>query len=341
MADEQLQRRVEELRRDYAVEWGAPFNHFCCPILRTDEPVDLCKGHVINKAFGNCNVWVPQRADIDNFYGSIAEAAFVDVVQGRGKTPLEKWLDPTLRKRHRPRLEFEGVELEHYFSNTPRQVAGQTPVQIVGASGAVVSNFVVKESPDTLMRLHGKDIQVVIERDYGPAVIASILKAAHLTLFHLLGYRYVFAPDGMFLSHILGEFFLAHRGTPRNQLDDATAKHFRQWSRMISPMIIQNASLLRGTVVDRRLLACVGGSEGIFAIGAIIQAGDDDAFCVFLPSGIGKTIDTYFGFLKDPPQSIAVKLIEFCPAEGEQESHWKTGSDEPFRIPLQCPADDK
>src|SRR6266851_10419782 len=78
----------------------------------------------------------------------------------------------------------------------------------------------------------------------------------------------------------------------------------------------------------------LGGTEGMFAFGVLIPASQDDAFCVWLPSCLGKTIDTYFSFLKEPPPLMAVKLIQFCPADGEREAHWSTSNEEPIRLDM-------
>jgi hypothetical protein len=85
---------------------------------------------------------------------------------------------------------------------------------------------------------------------------------------------------------------------------------------------------------SNRLIAAIGGTEGMFATGVLIPASPDDVFCVWLPSGHGKTFDTYFGFLKEPPPSIAVRTIQFCPANGEREAHWSTPNEEPIRLEL-------
>ncbi len=99
-------------------------------------------------------------------------------------------------------------------------------------------------------------------------------------------------------------------------------------------MILKNPSVLAGTAIDNRLLAAIGGTEGMFATGVLIPASPDDAFCVWLPSCHGRTIDTYFSFLKEPPPSIAVRMIRFCPADGEREAHWSTPNEEPIRLDL-------
>jgi hypothetical protein len=333
MVDEQLRRRVDSLRDDFQAETGQPFRHFFCPLLHTDEDVELCKGHVIPDAFKTYGAWVPQRADIDNFYGSATEADFQAVLQDRGKTPFEKWFDPTLRKRHRPHLEFGGRRLEHYFPRDRHHVQGQTRLHIVSSSGEAEGEVVIKAPPEEVKTLHGQELRVVVTRDCRPAVTASLLKAAHLTMFHLLGYSHALSPTGRYLASMLKEIFANHRDTPRSKLREPMADHFRNAACMITPMLIKDTSLMRGTVLDRRLLACVGATEGVFAIGVIVPAGTD-TFCVFIPSDHGKTIDTYFGFLAEPPSSIAVKLLQFQAAEAGRPARWTTSRDEPFRMPL-------
>lgn len=332
MSSERLRHRIEQLRTSYQNARGATFSHFVCPILRTDENVPLCEGHVIPAAFGACNTWVPQRKDVDNFYGSVAEADFIGVVQHRLKTPFEKWIDPSLRKHYRPKMKVGEKNISCYFPMGAMTLAGQTPGKVI-VEGKAIADLVIKESPEAVKALDGQELRIVIDQDYRPAVVASILKAAHLTLFHLLGYGHVFSADGMYLADILGDFFVSNHKTDKKDLEDEMANYFLPYMRMIAPMLIRDSSVLRGTVFDNRVIGCIGGSQGLFACGVIIPAGDD-RFCVFLPSGHAQTIDTYLSFLNDPPSSFGAKLFEFCPAEAQHESYWKTGNDDPMRIPL-------
>ncbi len=334
---ERLNTRVEKLKADFQAETGIPFRHFFCPFLHVDEPAPLCEGHIINEAFGTCNAWVPQRQDFDNFFGSRVEADFVSAVQGRSKTAFQKWIDPTLNRRYRPQLFSKGVAVEHYMTKEIKPaVPGQTPLVMTTEGGDILGNLVIKKAPDELKALHATDMQVVAvpPSTFVPAIIASVLKAAHLTMFNLLGYGHVFSTAGLYLAGILREFYEKFRGTKKRSLAREIAAAFLPHASLISPVIIKNPSVLAGTVMDNRLLVAIGGTEGIFATGVLIPAGPDDAFCVWLPSGQGKTIDTYLGFLKEPPPSIAVKLVHFCPADGQQEAHWITSKEEPIRLPL-------
>jgi hypothetical protein len=177
------------LKADFQAETGAPFKHFYCPFLHVDEPAPLCEGHIINEAFGACNAWEPQRQDFDNFFGSRVEADFISAVQDHTKTAFEKWIDPKLNRRYRPKLFSKGEAVEHYLTKEIKPVPGQTPLLVTNACGDILGKFLIKKAPDEVKALHATDLQVAAEppATFVPAIIASVLKAAHLTMFNLIG----------------------------------------------------------------------------------------------------------------------------------------------------------
>ena len=63
---------------------------FYCPILYCEEEAQLCKGHVMPHSLGSGLGWVVQRADVDNFFGSVAEERFVHGVRLRSMEAEEK-----------------------------------------------------------------------------------------------------------------------------------------------------------------------------------------------------------------------------------------------------------
>jgi hypothetical protein len=78
--------KLSALRADYETVTGRPFSHFYCPILFRDEPVDLCQAHIA--AFHDSSrAGTVQRADVDNFVGSVFEADFV-AMQHEGNSLL-------------------------------------------------------------------------------------------------------------------------------------------------------------------------------------------------------------------------------------------------------------
>lgn len=328
-----LRERLTVFNADFERQTGEPFRHFFCPILRVDEDAALCMGHVIPKSLGG-TLWVPQRSDVDNFFGYVAEADFSFAVSDRNAGVTDMFLDPILRKRHSPKLEYMGQGIEYYFPKEFKDIEGHTPVHIAGADGTMQKAFVVKMSKEQFLELCEKDVTLKVERDYVAAVAASVLKAAHLTLFQMMRYEHVFSVPGLYLADILREFVLAHRGKPRKELDGELRKSFGPHSSMVLPVTMLDESVLRGTLNDHRMLACFGATTGIFAVGVIVKVATD-MFCVFLPTDQGKAIDTYFSFLKNPPSSILVKVLQFRKCNDTGDSQWETDSGPPVRIGLQ------
>lgn len=329
----EIKRRLEKLNEDHREKYGKRFEHFLCPILLKDEPAELIKGHVIPDALKTCQVWVPQRRDIDGFYGVVAESDFQLAVRDRQKSAMEILLNRDLNRAHRPSIEFQGETLPHYSPRDIKKVEGQTPIQIVTGQGEKIGDVVVKRSAEFMMNLRGKEAQIVVERNFVASVKASVLKAAHLTMFRMLGYSHVYSPAGIHLAEILRSFFLRNSGRSRRELGDELESHFGPWACMISPVVMHDETLCRGTILDNRVFGCWASSGGFFALAVLVPAAND-MFCVFLPTDDGTQIDTYYSFLKEPPPSIAVKLLQFVPPDGTHDGKWETGDCDPVRIPL-------
>ena len=74
--------RVGMLRADFEEVTGSPFKHFFCPILYQDDPVELCRAHIVNRAFeGAPRAWTVQRKDVDNHFGSRFESGFTTLAE--------------------------------------------------------------------------------------------------------------------------------------------------------------------------------------------------------------------------------------------------------------------
>ena len=189
-----LNRCLARLRNDYARVTGTAFKHFFCPILWTDANAKLCMGHVVNKAY--CGKKIVQRKDVDGFYGSIAEANFQDFLRCRGKSFKETISDPNLSKAIQ--LTVEGKKVDYYLDVGQRVPRHHTRVQIEGLDGDAVT-VVVKMPP--------KDAAAIQNAAFGIAwdcmapALASLIKAAHLTMFYLMGYRYAFSAASQYLGY--------------------------------------------------------------------------------------------------------------------------------------------
>ena len=83
-----------------------------------------------------------------------------------------------------------------------------------------------------------------------------MLKAAHLTLFEMLGYRYALSAGGYFLGrNILGEFFLSNKGRSKTDIIANGLSHFREFANMMRP-VLNPPPDLRGTTADQSVFVC-------------------------------------------------------------------------------------
>ncbi len=251
--DPEVEQKLETLRSDYQEITGKPFLHFFCPILFLDEDVPLCHAHIINAAFpSSCRSWTVQRADVDNFYGSAFESDFVDI-QYRGQSLADHDLgDPTLSRKLRPRVRIAGEDIQHFVATGP--VPSQfTEVSVSGPRGSV--RLGRKIHPDEA--LDTSKWQIVIEKDIRLPALAPTLKAAHLTLFEMLGYRYAMSAGGYFLGRdVLGKFFLGNNGRSKGGITANGLSHFRGVCQHDAPSPKSSPSDLGGTAADRFVFVC-------------------------------------------------------------------------------------
>jgi hypothetical protein len=332
--DYELERRIEQCRADYEAVTAKPCQHFFCPILWRDEPAEICRGHMV--ALGTGSIWVPQRKDVDHFYGSVVEADLATIAEDRGKDPWELLLDPNRRPKHNFRLEVAGETVQLYMPRPEHlPVPGHTRIEVRNNDDQTICNIGIKVSPEKFREAMDGGVQLTVERDFRPSVIASILKAAHLTMVRMLGYEHVFSSGGIYVSHILRTFYERSNGS-HGVREEEVARHFLPHSNMIAPLVVKKEGLLPGTAEDNMLLSCVGMTDHIFAIGVIVGVTVKDRrlrFCVFLPSDCGKSINTYFSFLKEPNKFLTARLMNFCDDSDGKGERWEV-STKTMEIPL-------
>lgn len=190
-----LRRRLEELRADYQEVTGEPFAHFYCPILFEDENVELCQGHIVNKAFpGSAKKWTVQRKDVDNFYGTNFEADFLGIQYKDYPDPVNALADKSLDRVLKPKILVDGVPVAHYRASGK---ASTHHTQVMLESPGQVVPLVFKISADAIR--DDTMLEIEISADLRLPAIVSAIKAAHLTLFELLGYRYARSAGGQFV----------------------------------------------------------------------------------------------------------------------------------------------
>jgi len=178
-----------------------------CPITLQDTAFhELCAGHVLNQGLQHASrLTVPQRRDLDNFFGGAIEADLVKylnfpILSSAEHLAKVKRFVIKLPTGDRVEAFFAGDEAAKRFQRVDlKNAAGETV-----ASPYVRTNELVGEY---------KDVEVewtITINDL--ALVGALIKSAYLTLFRLVGYRYALDPVGAIVRKSLADFFDAGAG---------------------------------------------------------------------------------------------------------------------------------
>lgn len=314
------QTKLNELNADYTQIKGQPFSHFFCPILFKDEDTALCKAHIVNQAFpGAPQDWTIQLKDIDNFYGAYIESEFV-ALQHRNQTHGDIITNHQLSKSFKPQILVDDKPVDFFVAN------GKVPKNFTSLqfdNNGIITDMGLKISPKDFLAAKDKNWQVSIEKDIRVPALVSLIKAAHLTLFEMLGYKYAFSAGGYFVGrHILGEFYLQNRGKTKKEILTNANSFFKEFAHMVRPL--QSSEIaFQGTVSDNQLLLCQ--KEGDIAWACIVFVKTFQTVnAVLLPLLVEEdSAPRFFNFLKNGKESIDVALMQF-----EQEHFTLKGATE-------------
>lgn len=305
--------RVEVLRSDFEEVTGAPFEHFYCPILYRDEPVELCKAHIVNRVFeGAPRAWTVQRKDVDNHFGSKFESGFTaladyeDIMAQGGLT--EKRLPSQFKTRV-----LAGSEEIPYFSARKPPGPEFTPLRVSDRHPWIF----LRRTPDEVDGLLDDRWCIETTADLSVSVAVSLIKSAHLTLFDLLGYRYALSCGGHLVgAEVLGSLFRATVSSSVRDAEEKARSILKEWAHVVRPMK-GGVWGVGGTITDRSLLIAWTGSGNPW--GAIVRVAFQGIdFAVLLPcSWRADEMATYLDFMRNGHEEIRVTIAQLDPERGQ------------------------
>jgi hypothetical protein len=320
----EVARRLNAHNDGYERETGARFRYFLCPILRRDEPVTLGKGHVKPTGLSTSTLpWVVQRRDVDNFYGHAIEGKWLASMCAYDRDINDVLLDPVTRKLVRPRAYDANGEVAYYPMADPSSLPEHyRAMNIVGSGGEQVLFGVRPKSDrrnnDAVVRIHLDG-----ELEFSGVATAALLKAAHLTMFWLLGYRFALSAGGLFTTSILAEYYERHKLSKERTLNDVDA-HFGEFAHLIRSFS-PNENCKTDTCRDRRILVWTGLSGSDLAFGVTILTGNV-MNVVWLPTGDVLALDEYIALkLHGLPDQMLCRWMHVGASQRESIG-------EPFRI---------
>lgn len=317
----ELKAKVDQLNTNFAALGDGPFRHFYCPILHRDDETELCLGHIINQSVpSSSRATIPQRKDVDNFYGTYCESSFAQFLRAHdlGADAHSILSDPELRRRVPWELYLDGRSVKCY------EFTGQKhPLHpIFEFRGKNGESFTLAVKTTDELGDAGQ-FEIVVDRNYSAEAAATLLKSAHLTQFFVLGYEHVFSAAGLMLADILKTFYVHNKDKPRPAVMAAMKEYFSKHTGMILPLLGYKEGLLKGTVEDRRFMACLGSSGEWYGLGVFVRT-NDRMHVVLTPTT--RNVDTSFDLIGDlHDKTFVYQLIEFVPGNETEPTYWKAG----------------
>lgn len=305
----QLIHKLEKLRKNFQDVTEYPFTHFFCPILFCDEDTPLQKGHVINQAFPHSSrKWTVQRQDVDEFYGSIFESDF-SVIRYIENPTIDKTLtDKSLFKTLAPKISVDGRPIEYFIAQD--KIPGKfIPVVYKDNDGQTIF-LGLRISQEEFALLENNNFEIEVSKDIRISALVSLIKAAHLTLFDLLGYHYALSAGGYFVGfEILGKFFKQNKTKPKSEVLENAKPYFREFAHMVRPVLFLNLDM-QGTLADKRLLLCKDEKSYPWAILVLIKI-SKMMHAVMVPV-LDKTenVVKFLNFLKDDTETLNVSICQ-------------------------------
>ena len=276
--------------------------------------MELCRGHVVNKAFeGVSRVWTVQRKDVDNHFGSRFESGSTALTHSEEVIARGVFAEESLPPQFETRVLAGGEELPH-FSARKWPGSAATGLRIADSNRWVF----LKRTPEEVERLLGEDWCIETTADLSVAVAVSVIKAAHLTLFALLGYSYALSCSGHLVGGgVLGRIFRETVGSSQREAEELTRPILSEWVHAVRPLE-GGAWGVGGTIADRSLLFAWTGSGQPWAAIVRVPLGDDNDFAVMLPcSSRPDDLATYLSFLRSESEAIRVKFAKIAPESGQ------------------------
>ena len=191
---------LAKLQADYQRVTGVPCPEFYCPIMNQSETGTrgLMDGHILPQCIKSAaRATVIQRADVDNVFGKI-EAVLGDSLN-RPHYDL-----PELYKRAQGLTitGMSGSPAPAFFAS-PKASPPFPQIGLTDKKGATIAAPFVKTPVGRAAEYDGP-VDVEGELVWSvPALAVSLIKSAHLALFRLVGYRWVFDPAGQYVGRQL------------------------------------------------------------------------------------------------------------------------------------------
>ena len=311
------QQQLDMLSANYAMHKGTPFNGFYCPIQLRETNEELCDGHVISDAFGDSSQTIVQVKNVDNCFGGTVEAKSIAGARATA-TPSENVIRD-LKPPVKINILANGKKVQHYSADKPKiqkqaeESESQTVVSIPDADGNTytiglnLSNAKMQE----LLQCETK-WEVESSCDFSAEMIGTILHSAHLTMFAIMKYKYVFSAGGTEMAGILKKYYQLAKSIKKDPQKLATENqnYFSQFENRVRALPGEIANQFKGTIEDNIFVAWVSSSKKYIAFGVFVKTGGV-LHIVWMCGGDPDCVSEFLLLDNQHPPEMRVRIMRF------------------------------
>ena len=312
--------KLNSLIMDFQDTFGLITENFVCPILYSNEKVPLCRGHIVNRSFSNASrKWTVQRSDIDNFYGRNFESHFSLIENKEDISAFNALVDKKLNRELKPNIMLNGEQIE-YSKDMKNIPPFFTPLIIKSNDQSTQVNL--KLSPEEFEKRKFQKLEISFQSDLTIPSCASLIKAAHLTMFDMVGYKYSYSSGGYYIGKtVLGNFFLLNKGKSNTEIELSAKLYFSTYLNIFR-VVESTPYTFKGTVSDNNLFICQDHGETPWGFMVFINTGNS-LHSVILPHVDSREkIEKYYRFLTDSREEIAVHYCHY------ENGEWQMAEEE-------------
>lgn len=234
---------LQRLNEQYRHLTGQTVRNFVCPITLQDRPGDeLCKGHILNQNLLRASrAHVIQYKDIDNRFGKSIEPDLVRWLN----LPLAKPEDLIEKAKTLTIKGPNGEKIETFWANKAARAKFQQ-IDLYRPDGSTFASPFLKNV--ILQPGQYKQMEIVWNLTLSNAsILGSLLKAAYLAMFRMLGYSWVLHPAGDKVRRALAGFWCEKEKKP-------ALEHFREFYRANSMIFNHDGETMQDTLEGGTLL---------------------------------------------------------------------------------------
>lgn len=312
------QNQLDMLKENFSIHnAGKPFENFYCPIQLKETDEDLCDGHVISRGFGNSNQTIIQVGNVDHFFGSTVEAKFISGAAATATADENIMRDGG--QHVKTNILVDGKRVAHYAADKKKTKdrvqasESQSIVSINDADGRTYSIGIdLSEVEIAKLIESGAKFEMESSCDFSAEAVGTILHSAHLTMFSIMKYKYVFSSGGMEMARLLDTFYQANKSIKKNPqlVAQNNQKYFFPLENRVRTLAGNATEYFQGTIIDNFFVAWVSSSSRYIAFGIFVKTGDI-LHIVWMYGGDAECAAEFVSLDDEHPQEMRIKVMRF------------------------------